>query len=103
MSNSNNSAPVYFEPDKVDQFPFSALVENYLGGVGQLIFGDGTFQFAENNTYPEVVYSPRLSEEDLEKFCEENIAHYETYFENHLDAINEGKNIPPIERFWETK
>jgi hypothetical protein len=92
---------VYFEPDMNETAPFTALVESYLGGVGQLIFEDGTYQFAENETYPDIVYSPRLTKIEMESFCKENIQYYEQYFEDNFDAIDQGDELPPIRRFWE--
>lgn len=91
----------YFNPDLANDFPFSALVENFLGGIGQLIFDDGTYQFAENDTYPDVIYSPRLTDQKMELFCKENIHHYEAYFNANIDAIVNFGNLPPIVRFWE--
>lgn len=76
------------------------MVEVFLGGVGLLCFPDGSLQFAENKTYPEVVYSPRLTESELEQFCCDNLASYEAYFDMHFDAIDRGDEIPPIEKFW---
>ena len=99
--NKENQQLVYFEPDTANAFPFTSQVECYLGGVGQLVFGDGTFQFAENKTFPEIVYSPRLTEIEMESFCKENISFYEKYFNENRDAIDLGDDLPPIVRFWE--
>lgn len=89
-----------FDPDGANNFPSTALVENYLGGVGCLMFPDGTVQFAENETYPGIVYSPRLTEEQLEDFCEDNIDKYEAYFNDNFKAIDAGDEVPPIDNFW---
>lgn len=92
---------IIFDPDGAERHPNIAAVEGLLGGVGRLIFEDGTVQFAENETYPEIVYSPRLTEDELESFCKDNIGHYEQYFESNFDEIDAGNDLPPIERFWE--
>lgn len=88
---------VTFNPDGCTNI---AMVEMFLGGVGRLVFPDGTVQFAENDMYPDVVYSPRLTEDELEKFCEVNLSKYETYFENNFELIDKGDKLPPIEVFW---
>lgn len=92
---------VTFDPESSEKYPNIAAVENLLGGVGRIVFEDGTVQFAENETYPEVVFSPRLSEDEMEKFCLKHIAQYEAYFDVNFEAIDPGGELPPIERFWE--
>lgn len=91
---------IKFDPDGGKKFPNISYVEGCLGGVGRLCFPDGTAQFAENETYPYVVYSPRLTEEKLEQFCKDNLAKYEAYFEANFDAIDKGDELPPTELFW---
>ncbi len=91
---------VTFDPNGCETHPNTAFVESYLGGVGCLCFPDETFQFAENET-PEIVYSPRLSEAELEKFCSENLSKYKKYFDDNSEAIDLGDDLPPIDRFWE--
>lgn len=80
-----------------------ADVEGFLGGVGRLCFPDGTQQFAENDTYPDVVYSPRFTEAQLEIFCKANMAHYEGYFKEYQEIMDVGEIPPPIDNFWEIK
>lgn len=92
---------VYFDPHGARKFPHIAIVEEYLGGVGRLMFEDGTVQFAERDTYPDVVYSPRLSEVELEDFCKKNLRFYESYFNEYEQTFEHGILPPPIERFWE--
>lgn len=92
---------VYFDPHGARKYPHIALVEDYLGGIGRLMFDDGTVQFADYDTYPDVVYSPRLPENELEEFCQTHLEVYERYFKLHEDTIFEGELPPPIERFWE--
>lgn len=100
MENPTNDEVITFDPDGCKNFPNTAYVESFLGGIGRLCFPDGTLQFAENETYPDIVYSPRLSEEKLEQFCKDNLAKYEAYFEANFDAIDQGDELPPIEPFW---
>lgn len=100
MSNLPNDEIIIFDPDGCNQFPNTAYVESFLGGIGCLCFSDGTLQFAENETYPDVVYSPRLTEDELEQFCKDNLTVYEEYFERNFDAIDKGDELPPIECFW---
>ena len=92
---------VIFDPSGSEQYPYIAAVEEYLGGVGRLVFDDGTVQFAESDTYPDVVYSPRLTESELESFCKKNLHHYERYFEEYEQTFEHGILPPPIDRFWE--
>lgn len=92
---------VTFDPNGSINYPFIAAVEGLLGGIGRLMFPDGTVQFAENETYPGVVYSPRLTEDRLESFCKANLHYYEKYFDDNFDTIDAGDELPPINRFWE--
>lgn len=96
-----NQEVITFDPEGAKKYPNIATVEGLLGGVGRLCFPDGTVQFAENETYPELVYSPRLTEADLERFCIENMSKYEAYFDANFDAIDQGDDLPPIELFWD--
>jgi hypothetical protein len=92
---------VYFDPMGSERYPNTAAVECFLGGVGLLMFPDGTVQFAENSTYPDVIYSPRMTEGELEVFCRDNLSEYEQYFEENFETIDLGDLPPPIKRFWE--
>lgn len=91
-----------FDPDGGNNYPNTAKVEMLLGGVGRLMFPDDTLQFAENDSYPETVYSPRLNENELEMFCKENMERYQAYYEQHKEALIEFQPAPPIDRFWES-
>lgn len=91
---------IVFDPDGFKKHSYIAEVEVLLGGIGRLCFPDGTFQFAENETYPDIVYSPRLTEDELEIFCEENLNHYIAYYEMHREKIDAYKEAPPIAKFW---
>jgi hypothetical protein len=99
VSNTPETA-IIFDPAACAQFPFTGMVEVLLGGIGRLMFPDGTHQFAENETYPQIVYSPRLAPAELEVFCKQNIAAYRQHHAIHRDAIHEG-DAPAISRFWE--
>lgn len=96
----NRDDVITFDPHSAKNFPSLTDVEIYLGGVGRLCFPDGTEQFAENDTYPDIVYSPRLMPEALEAFCKQNIALYEAHFNLHRRAIAQD-DAPAITRFWE--
>jgi hypothetical protein len=96
-----NEDVIYFDPEGANKYPNIAAVEMLLGGIGRLCFPDDTVQFAQNDTYPEVVYSPRMTEPELEKFCMENMDKYQAYFDANFEAIDEGDDLPPIDRFWE--
>ncbi len=92
---------VYFDPDGAAARSPISRVEFLLGGIGLLLFPDGTVQFAQSATYPDTVYSPRLSEEELEDFCAAHLAHYERYFEQNRHAIDRGDDrLPAIHAFW---
>lgn len=100
MSNTPETA-INFNPAGTRQCPCTSMVEVLLGGIGRLMFDDGTHQFAENETFPEIVYSPRLAPAALEEFCRQNLAAYEAHHAKHKDAINDG-DAPAIVRFWES-
>lgn len=91
---------ITFDIEGATKYPNIAMVEVLLGGIGLLCFPDGTVQFAENETYPDIVYSPRLTERELDKFCFDNLPKYEVYFGKNSDAIDKGDELPPIEQFW---
>lgn len=96
----SNMTTVEFNPNGFKTHPNIAMVEGLLGGVGRLVFPDGTVQFAENETYPEVVYSPRMKVDELEVFCKSNLSKYEAYFDTNFAAIDKGDELPPISVFW---
>lgn len=83
------------------KYPNIAAVEDYLGGIGRVKFEDGTVQFARMDTYPDVVYSPRLIPHQLEVFCKRNLDRYRQYCEQLIEAALFKQPDPPIERFWE--
>ncbi|RMN13954.1 hypothetical protein [Pseudomonas syringae group genomosp. 3] len=89
----------YFMPHKSKEFPFMTEVELLLGGIPQVMFPDGTFQFADQDHSPVVIFSPRLSETDLNEFCRDNIEQYRKHYAAHKEAIDEYET-PPITKFW---
>jgi len=89
-----------FMPGKSKETPAITEVELLLGGIPQVMFPDGTQQFADQDVEPMVVYSPRLSEIELEAFCRENIDRYKQHYMTHKQAIDSGDNTPAIESFW---
>lgn len=94
-----NDQAHFFRPDKTAQSPFITEVEILLGGIPQLMYPDGTQQFADQDCSPVVVYSPRLPEPELEVFCRENIEHYRQHYALHKQAIDEYET-PAIVPFW---
>ena len=64
------------------------------------MYPDGTLQFADQDCTPVAVYSPRLEEQALETFCEQNIEQYRAHHKKHKAAIQEYET-PAIEPFWE--
>ena len=52
-------------------FPGLAAVSEYLGGLKPIRFDDGTWQIRIENKKSCIVYSPKLSPFDLDKFCYE--------------------------------
>ena len=89
----------YFQPDSEGAFPFTTKVEWLLGGIGRLMFPDGTYQFADQSCDPVALFSPRLSEQALEDFCKQNIDRYEAHSTKHRALVLE-LECPPIEHFW---
>lgn len=90
----------HFRPDKTKETPFITKVELLLGGMAQSMFADGTYQFADQDCTPVVVYSPRLPELELEAFCRENIERYQKHYEQNKEAID-NYETHVIEPFWE--
>ncbi|BDO05566.1 hypothetical protein KAM622c_51530 (plasmid) [Klebsiella quasipneumoniae subsp. quasipneumoniae] len=46
-----------------------------------------------------LIYSPRLTELELEAFCEANIEHYRTFHEANLKQLLRGDRVP-LTPFW---
>ncbi|WP_343177144.1 hypothetical protein [Pseudomonas sp. 4810-S13] len=100
MSDKIHTHLHHFRPDKSKETPFIAEVELLLGGIPQLIFTDGTYQFADQDSAPVTVYSPRLPELELEAFCRENIGLYKQHYEQNKEAID-NYETPAIMPFWQ--
>lgn len=101
-SNANpKSKVVYFRPDEAVDCPFTTEVEILLGGVARGIYPDGTEQFLDEDYEPWLFYSPRLSREKLEQFCEENIAHYQEFNQANMQQLIRCERVP-MKPFWES-
>ena len=74
-------------------------MEQLLGGVGRVVYDDETEQFLDDYGEPEYIYSPRLAPEKLERFCEENIHHYQNFHTNNMRKIIRGERVP-MPSFW---
>lgn len=92
---------VTFDPEGASRYHFIAEVEVLLGGVEQVVYPDGTVQFADQETSPMSLFSPRLTEEALNAFCKENLARYQDYNSQYAELLDNYEPAPPIERFWE--
>lgn len=97
----NNKEPItiVFDPEGSDKYPCTGEVEQLLGGVGRVVYDDGTEQFLDDYGEPEYIYSPRLTPEKLERFCEENIHHYQDFHTNNMRKIIRGERVP-MPSFW---
>jgi hypothetical protein len=51
------------------------------------MYPDGTEQFADDETETVLIYSPRLTEPELEAFCKSNIEHYQAFHEANLKKL----------------
>lgn len=91
---------IYFEPTESEKFPFISEVEILLGGVGRLMFPDGTQQFIDDNEEPAYIFSPRLKECDLEIFCEINIERYRAFHNANSAKLLQYESVF-MEKFWE--
>jgi hypothetical protein len=90
---------IHFDPDASKNAPSITAVEILLGGVGRLMFPDGTQQFVDDDVEPALIYSPRLPPEDLERFCEQNLARYERFHQEHEAQLMEFERVA-MEAFW---
>lgn len=62
-------------------------------------FDDGTYMIGELAAGPGFIYSPRLTAEKLNDFCEVNFPHYEEFLSKNEAAIEQGKLVP-MKPFW---
>lgn len=90
---------VIFDPAGGASAPNTTAVEILLGGVGRLVFSDGTEQFVDDDTGPILIYSPRLKPEALERFCGENMANYERFRQDHEAQLENFERVP-MDPFW---
>src|SRR5690625_2290600 len=62
-------------------------------------FGDGTHMIAELGEGPGAIYSPRLSTQQLEEWCNSNLDRFEAFFEANVVALDRGE-IVKMEPWW---
>lgn len=67
-----------------------------LVGSGLQEFEDGTAIITDLDLAPGFVYSPRLTREELEMFCERHIDQYRAFYEANRAAIDECNNVPLV-------
>jgi len=91
--------PIYFDPDASETAPNTTAVEILLGGVGRLMFPDGTQQFVDNDEEPVLIYSPRLTPDELEQFCEQHLERYERFHQEHEEQLMDFERVA-MEAFW---
>lgn len=92
-------ADVVFDPHGAETEPFTAEVENLLGGVPVFTYSDGTEQFVDDSVEPVYAYSPRLPAGELEAFCKANIDKYERFNAEHGDDKLISERVP-LTPFW---
>ncbi|PBP37507.1 hypothetical protein [Pseudomonas syringae] len=90
---------IHFDPDASKNAPYTTAVEILLGGVGRLMFPDGTEQFVDDDAEPALIYSPRLQPDALERFCEEHMDRYERFHKEH-EAQLAGFERIAMDAFW---
>jgi len=75
-------------------------VEELLGGMGTIMYPDGTEQFADVNA-PDIVFSPRMKADQLNAFCAQHIDRYREYakkYKAEIDACQQP--LPSFPIFW---
>lgn len=90
---------IYFDPNASETAPHTTAVEILLGGVGRLMFPDGTEQFVDDDNEPALIYSPRLKPDELERFCERNLNRYERFHQEHEEKLMRSERVA-MEVFW---
>lgn len=90
---------IHFDPDGGKNFPNTTAVEILLGGVGRLMFPDGTEQFVDDGVEPALIYSPRLKPDELERFCGQNLDRYERFHQEHEEQLVNYESVA-MEAFW---
>jgi hypothetical protein len=92
-------SPIYFDPDASKTAPNITAVEILLGCVGRLTFPDGTQQFIDNDEEPVLIYSPRLTPEELERFCDQHLDHYKRFHQENEEQLKDFERVA-MEAFW---
>jgi Zn finger protein HypA/HybF involved in hydrogenase expression len=87
-----------FDPNGARDWPFTTEVEILLTVPVLRVFDDGTLQFMDDDAV-ELVYSPRLDPEALERFCEANIETYRAFHDEHETALDRRESVP-LTPFW---
>lgn len=82
---SNRTVFVNFSSE--DNTPFITEVEMLIGGVPRLMYPDGTEQFVDDETDKVMIYSPRLTESELETFCELHIQKYRDFHQVNIKKL----------------
>lgn len=90
---------IHFDPNASKTAPNTTAVEILLGGVGRLMFPDGTEQFVDDDAEPALIYSPRLKPGELERFCEQHLDHYERFHQAHEEQLMNDERVA-MEAFW---
>lgn len=90
---------IHFDPNASKSAPNTTAVEILLGGVGRLMFPDGTEQFVDDDAEPALIYSPRLKPGDLERFCEQHLDHYERFHQAHEERLMNAERVA-MQAFW---
>ena len=62
-------------------------------------FGDGSHMIAELEEGPGAIYSPRLSAQQLEEWCRDNLDRFESFFAANESALECGE-IVKMEAWW---
>lgn len=102
MSDQKSESPdqvTFFDPEGCTTAPYTTAVEILLGGVGRLMFPDGTQQFADAEVQPALIYSPRLQPAALERFCKEHLAQYEQFRAEHEEQLADYEPVA-MTPFW---
>lgn len=68
-------------------------------GSSLMEFDDGTGIITEFDSASPYVYSPRLPLPELETFCKSHIGSYRRFYDDHREAINDGRPVK-MTGFW---
>lgn len=88
-----------FDPNGSRDWPYTTEVEALLTVAWLHVFEDGTQQFIDDDQEPSQIYSPRLSPEALELFCEVNIDSYRKFHSEHEAELDLRESVP-MTPFW---